>query len=70
MKIKNEPNESCIYYFDDESFLCEGYTASGWYFWDETETHLIGPFKNESNAQIAVYVYNFNIDEKHKTILS
>lgn len=55
-----------IYYFDDENFVCEGYSCSGWYFWDETETSLIGPFKSQRNAETAKYIYGFNINEKSK----
>ena len=35
----------------------EGFKGEGWYFWDETETQLIGPFKSDERAQIALSVY-------------
>lgn len=66
----NNKESSSIYFFDDENFVCEGYSSSGWYFWDETDTNLIGPFKTDSNAKIAKYIYGFNINENNKKILS
>jgi hypothetical protein len=46
---------------DDNFIGVEGYTKPGWYFWDETETNLIGPFQNETRAQIAQDVYGAKI---------
>lgn len=35
----------------------EGFRGIGWYFWDETETCLIGPFASSDRAQVAMNVY-------------
>lgn len=49
---------SWVFYFDDDKdFVCEGYKGAGWYFWDETETYLIGPFTTQDRADIALNVY-------------
>jgi hypothetical protein len=39
----------------------EGFRGPGWYFWDETETNLIGPFLSSDRANIAQNVYFANI---------
>lgn len=58
-----KPDIGNAYYFDEkEGFSCEGYTKAGWYFWNETETSLIGPFTSAKKAQIAVDVYNNQMD--------
>lgn len=31
---------------DMEDAVLAGYSGTGWYFWDETETHIIGPYKD------------------------
>jgi len=57
-QIKNiDISESNIYYYDDEQFVCDGYKGPGWYFWDETEAAVIGPFLNENRATTAFNVY-------------
>lgn len=53
--------KSDVYYYDDDEFVCEGYKGPGWYFWDETETGLIGPFQNDSRANTALKVYTNSI---------
>lgn len=53
-----------IYYFDENFEGVEGYTKPGWYFWDETEASVVGPFENSDNAQIALNVYAVAINEQ------
>lgn len=50
-----------LFYFNDPMFVCEGYNNPGWYFWDEAEISLIGPFPSESRANTAYSVYFSNI---------
>lgn len=38
-----------------------GFCGAGWYFWDETQTSLIGPFKTSERAEIALNVYTTTI---------
>lgn len=35
----------------------EGFRGVGWYFWDETETCLIGPFSTSDRAETAMIIY-------------
>lgn len=58
-----KPENSNVFYFDKtDDFQCEGYTKGGWYFWNETETSLVGPFTSAKKAQIALDVYVGNLD--------
>jgi len=34
-----------------------GYNGLGWYFWDETETTIIGPFNNSEEAETGLQKY-------------
>lgn len=54
-------HKDIIYFYDDDNFICDGYKGPGWYFWDETETNLIGPFKTDSRALTALKVYTSTI---------
>lgn len=35
----------------------QGYRASGWYFWDETDAYVIGPYETEAVARAALAEY-------------
>jgi hypothetical protein len=61
----DNPEKSDIFYFD-KGFQCDGFTKPGWYFWDETETNLIGPFSSAKKAQISKDVYFNNIEKIYK----
>ena len=30
-----------------------GYTTSGYYFWDETEAYVVGPYETAEKAEVA-----------------
>lgn len=53
--------KSNVYYFEDEQFVCEGYKGPGWYFWDETDTNLIGPFSSQYRALTALKVFSTSL---------
>lgn len=58
-----KPEQANVFYFDKtDDFECQGFSKAGWYFWDETETNLIGPFTSAKKAQIALDVYMGNLD--------
>lgn len=61
---EEKPEASNVFYFgkEDKDFSCEGFSKAGWYFWDETETKLIGPFSSAKKAQIGIDVYNNRLD--------
>jgi hypothetical protein len=50
-------NENKNVHYNDKEINDGFYKGKGWYFWDETETNLIGPFKTENRALIALKVY-------------
>lgn len=49
-----EPGSSCR----DESLT--GYTLVGWYFWDETESSVVGPYAAFGEAENARLVYGLS----------
>lgn len=57
IKIKN----NLIYFPNSVKIDCNGFKGKGWYFWDETETNLIGPFENDKKAIVALNVYSLSI---------
>jgi len=41
-------------YFEDEAFVCEGYTEPGWYFWvGPDRDSLKGPYESTKEARVA-----------------
>lgn len=51
-----------IFEFDDNFQGVSGYSTPGWYFWNEIQTELIGPFKTMERAEIALNVYSTNLN--------
>ena len=36
---------------------CPHWNKDGWYFWDETQAHTVGPFSSEDLAKEGKYIY-------------
>ncbi len=47
----------CHYEEAFEGAEAAGYTTPGWYFWDETEAHCLGPWATQQDAERQMVVY-------------
>ncbi len=48
------------YVFKEDKML-DGFTGAGWYFWDETWTHITGPYPSHQECRKACEDYARNL---------
>lgn len=53
MHAGNLPAHQFIQKVPSDLDVIAGYTQDGWYFWDETEAHAIGPYETFEAAEEA-----------------
>jgi len=56
-KVESPSDKIEVFEFDDNFQGYEGYTTPGWYFYDETESAVIGPYVDSETAQKALDRY-------------
>jgi hypothetical protein len=53
-----------IYYYEGDTFVCDGYNGSGWYFWNDTFSSLLGPYSCDQEAKAAYEEY-FDLEPQY-----
>ncbi len=65
METTPQENKYVSYYTEDPSPQTDlGYRGKGWYFWDEIQTYMYGPYKSFAEASEELHEYHIWLESR------